>query len=165
MTPTYATKLGVQVQKTNVGAQNNNASTTETYGMVLASFKVINKQGRAWFFRETFLLTYTSIDMVLRMLFIAFSNANIHFAEEKLIWRSYTTRETLPTNQRVEFIDRKEFAKTALDKNVEAFVVYVASLTSEMSIYPAREAQISLLRAEKITIPVEYADYANVFLK
>ena len=34
----YAKKLGLQVQKTDVGAQKIDGSTLETYGMVIAGF-------------------------------------------------------------------------------------------------------------------------------
>ncbi len=67
----------------------------------------------------------------------------------------------------MELIGKKEFAKAALDENVEAFVVHVASLNlrSKMSIHPAWEASIALLLTEEVTIPAEYLDYTNVFLK
>ena len=71
------------------------------------------------------------------MLFLTFSNANIQFIEKKLTWRSYTTEKSLPTTRRVKLIIKKEFAKAALDKNIKAFVVYVAFFTSKMLIHPA----------------------------
>ena len=40
----------------------------------------------------------------------------------------------------MEFIDKKEFAEAALNKNVEAFVVYMTSLSlSLILIYLSRE--------------------------
>ena len=38
MNPAFAQKLGLQIQKTNVGAQKINGSTLETFGMVIANF-------------------------------------------------------------------------------------------------------------------------------
>ena len=38
MTPAYASKLGLQVRYTNVGAQKIDCSTLQTFGMVLANF-------------------------------------------------------------------------------------------------------------------------------
>ena len=63
-------------------------------------------------------------------------------------------------------IDKKEFAKATLDKNIEPFVVHISflSLRLKMMIYPAQDAQIALLLAKKVTVPVEYADFADVFL-
>lgn len=60
-------------------------------------------------------------------------------------------------------INWKKFAAVVLDPGKKAFVVYVAYLGSKMTIYLAQKAQIALLITEKIIIPVEYSDYANVF--
>ena len=101
------------------------------------------------------------------MLFFTFCNANIRFAEKELIWRCYTIKEVLLTTQRIELIDKKEFAKVVLDKNIKAFVVHVSvlSLGSKMTIHSAWKAQIALLLAKKVTVPVKYADFSDVFLK
>ena len=101
--------------------------------------------------------------VVLGMPFLTLSNADVQFAEKELTWRTYTTKKALPTTRRVEIIDWKEFAKAALDENVEAFVVHVSSLRSKMTIHPAREAQLALLLTKEVTVPVEYSDFADVF--
>ena len=93
------------------------------------------------------------MEVVLRMPFLTFSNADIQFAEKELTWRSYTIEEVLPTTRQVELIDKKEFAKAALDENVKAFVVHMASFTSKISIHPARKAQIASLIAKEVTVP------------
>ena len=85
MTPAYAKQLGLQVQKTDIEAQKINGSSLWTFGMVIAGFQVENKLGRARFFQESFLLVKTNMEMVLEMLFLIFSNADIQFAEKKLI--------------------------------------------------------------------------------
>ena len=41
----------------------------------------------------------------------------------------------------------------------------MASLTLKIRIYLAEKAQIALLFAKKVTVLVEYADFANLFLK
>ena len=114
---------------------------------------------------ETFLLADISMEVVLGMLFLTFSNADIQFAEKKLIWRTYTTEEALPTTCQLKIIDQKEFAKAALDKNVETFVVHVSSLGSKMTIHPARKAQLALLLAKKVTVLAKYSDFADIFLE
>ncbi len=44
------------------------------------------------------MLADTSMEVVLKIPFISFSNANVKFVElEKLTWRSYNTAEALPT--------------------------------------------------------------------
>ena len=44
-------------------------------------------------------------------------------------------------------------------------MVHVASLTSKMLIYPAQKAHIALLIAKEVTVPAEYLDFVDVFLK
>ena len=83
---------------------------------------------------------------------------------KELTWRSYTVAEALPTTKRVEIIDKKEFAKAALDENVEAFVVHVTSLSlNSMPIHPAREAQIASLVIEEVQIP-ELDEHVEAFV-
>ena len=107
------------------------------------------------------------MEVVLGMLFLTLSNMEVEFSERKLIWRSYTPTEALPTTRRLELIDMKEFAKAALDENVEGFVVHIAllSLGSKMSIHPTREAQIALLLTEGVIFLAEYLDYIDIFSK
>ena len=81
-----------------------------------------------------------STEVILGMPFLNFSNADIQFADKKLTWRTYTTKKTLPTTQWVELINKKKFTKATLNENVKAFVVYVAFLSLEITIYPAQEA-------------------------
>ena len=103
-----------------------------------------DKLGKARFFQETFLLANTSIEIILGMPFLALSNADIQFPKKKLTWKSYTTIEALPNTKQVESIDKKEFAKAALDTESETFVMHVSALEaplSGLSIYPDREAQ------------------------
>ncbi len=137
MVSAYTAKLDLITRKTSVGAQKIHASRLETHGMVLARFFFRDSLGKVWFFKETFLLADNSIEVVLGMFFLAFSNINFHFGAEKLTWRSYTTVEALPTTSRVELIDKKEFAKAAIDENSETFVVYMLALdVAESLIHP-----------------------------
>ena len=56
MTPAYIKQLGLQVQKTDVGAQRIDGTLFQTFRMVIPSFQVEDKFDRAWFFQELFLL-------------------------------------------------------------------------------------------------------------
>ena len=110
--------------------------------MIIAGFQVEDKLNRARFFQESFLLAKISIEVILRMPFLTFSNADIQFAEKELTWRSYTAAEALPTTKRAELINKKEFAKAALDEESKTFMVFVAALkapleSAEMTIHPA----------------------------
>ena len=79
------------------------------------------------------------MEVVLELPFLIFNNTNIHFVEKEVTWRSYTAKKALPTTRKVELMDIKEFAKVALNKNIEAFVVHIRSMSlrSKMTIHPA----------------------------
>ena len=134
--------------------------------MVLADFQVEDKLGKARLFQETFLLADINAEVVLGMPFLTFNNADIQFVEKELTWRSYTITEAPPTTKRVELINKREFAKAALDENSKTFVVHVASLSSTpLNVHPSRRPQISGLIAEEAStkVPDEYANFADVF--
>ena len=122
-----------------------------------------NKLEKARFFQETFLLADISMEVVLGMLFLTFSNANGQFVEKKLTWRSYTTAEALTTTKRVKLINKKGFVEATLDEKSETFVVYVASHNLVPGIHLDRAAQIASLLTKKFKILDEYSDFANVF--
>ena len=97
------------------------------------------------------------------MPFFYLSNANVQFIEKKLTWRTYIIAKALRTTKRVELIDKKEFAKAALDGNFETFVVHVASLNLSPGIHPDKAVQIASLLAKEIRIQDEYLDFADDF--
>lgn len=84
ITLTFVAELGFVIEKIDVGAQKIDSSPLVTYGMVLAGFSVSNKLEKVWFFEKTFLLANTNMEVVLKMFFLIFSNANIQFGEKKL---------------------------------------------------------------------------------
>ncbi len=141
MTLAYAAELGLTTWKTSVRAQKIDGPSLETYGMAPTSFSLQDSLGRVRFFEETFLLADTSMEVILGMPFLSLSNANVEFAElGKLTWRSYTAADALSTTSWVKLIDKREFAKAALDENSKTFVVHVAviELLTAMPIYPSR---------------------------
>lgn len=88
------------------------------------------------------------MEVVLGMLFLTLSNANIQFTEKELTWRYYIAAKALPTTKWVELIDKKKFAKTVLDKESETFVMHVTALETPlagMTIHPSQETQIAVL--------------------
>ena len=105
------------------------------------------------------------MEVVLGMLFLTPSSADLRFAERELVWRAYSAAEALPTTRRVEIIGKKEFAAAALNEEDETFVVHMAApnVKAASNVHPSRQAQIVLLEVEKITIPSKYADYTDVF--
>ena len=101
MSPAYAKRLGLKTRKTNIKAQKIDGSAFETFEMVIADFQEKDKDGRSRFFQETFFVADTKFKMVLRMLFLKISNANVAFGQRTLTWKSYITNEALPTIERV----------------------------------------------------------------
>ncbi len=99
MSQAFAQQLGLKIRKTNVGAQKIVGTTLETDGMVVSTLSMSDKDGRERFFKESFLLADVRPDIVLGMLFLTMSNADIDFQAWDLQWRSYTTGEVLPTYQ------------------------------------------------------------------
>ncbi len=166
MTPAYAAKQDLTTRKTSVGAQKIDSSPLKIHDIALARFLLQDSLRRVWFFEETFLLAYISIEVVLEMPFLALSNSDFQFDTRAITWRTYTIAETLPTTSRVELIDKKEFVKTILDENWETCVVHVSALkATENSIHLFWVAQIAILQWNKafIEISTKYSDYANVF--
>lgn len=96
MNPVYVAKLGLKVWPKDVRVQKIDRSPVEMFEMVLASFQVNNKFGKSQFFYKTFLLANISMEVVLGMYFLIFSNANVLFLERELTWRSYILAEALP---------------------------------------------------------------------
>lgn len=75
------------------------------------------------------------------MLFFTSSNVNDQFVDKKLIWKFYTTVKVLTTTKKIEFNNKKEFAKVTLNRNARTFVVHMASLNlAPVSIYPDKKS-------------------------
>ena len=60
--------------------------------MVVVAFLVVDKANRVRFFEETFLVANVSPEVVLRMLFLTLSGADIDFSGWKLRWRTYISK-------------------------------------------------------------------------
>ena len=127
--PAFTKELGLFIRPTDVGAQKIDGTTQETYGIVLAAFLVEDKANRLIFFEETFLVANVSPEVVLRIPFLTLSGADVDFLGRELRWRTYSTKEALPTTRRVELMGKKEFAAAALDPEHEIYVVHVGSVS------------------------------------
>ena len=97
----YAKNLGLKTRKTNIRAQKIDDSVLETFRMVIADFQVEDKGGRPRFFQKIFLVADIKFEVVLGMLFLKISNANVAFGEGTLMWKFYTINEALPTIDQV----------------------------------------------------------------
>lgn len=85
----FAFKLGPKVWYANIGAQKIDNSTFEIFEIILTSFRIKDKLGKAYFFQELLLLANTNIEVMLKMFFLIFNNTNIWFTEKKL-FRDFT---------------------------------------------------------------------------
>lgn len=72
-----------------------------TFGMVLATFQLEEKEGKMRFFQEIFLVANTAIEIVLEILFLTFNKMKINFANQELNLKIYILDEGLPTTKRV----------------------------------------------------------------
>ena len=73
--------------------------------------------------------------------------------------------EALPTTQRVEIIDKREFIAAALNVDSEIFVLHVAALAepTTIPIYLSCQAQVAVLISKETGISAEYSNFSNVF--
>ena len=76
--------------------------------------------------------------LVLNMHFLILSNIKIRFAQKKLDLRAYIAVEALSTTKRIKIINKKEFARAILDKNIKVFIIYIISLLT-IAIYLAKK--------------------------
>ena len=88
MNPDFAQKLGLKIWKTNVRAQKIDGSPLKTFGMVIADLQVEDKVGRSRFFQETFLVANTKFEIILGMLFLKLSNADVSCDKRTFMWRT-----------------------------------------------------------------------------
>ena len=69
--------------------------------------------------------------VVLGMLFLTLSGANIDFLGRELRWKTYTTKKVLPTTRHVELVEKKKFTDAAPDPEYKTYVVHVALASFE----------------------------------
>lgn len=69
-----------------------------------------------------------NIEIVSKIFFFIFPDIKIWFLEKELIRKSYMIAKTLLTNEKIEFIDNENFAKTVLDRNFKSFVINLLAL-------------------------------------
>lgn len=73
----FTANLGLSSQPTGIGAQKIDNSGLKTYDMVIVGFSIQDMSDKIRFLEETFLLADNSMEVVLEMPFLAFSNIGI----------------------------------------------------------------------------------------
>ncbi len=84
MSQAFEQQLGLKIHKINVRAQKIDGTTLETYGMIVSIFSVSDKDGREWFFEESFQFADVKPDLMLGMPFLTMSNVDINFQAQNL---------------------------------------------------------------------------------
>ena len=84
MNQVFAHQLALKIWKTNIEAQKIDGTILETYGMVVLSFFMADKDDRKRFFKKSFLLADVKPDIMLGMLFLTISNTNTDFQARDL---------------------------------------------------------------------------------
>ena len=128
--PSFFKQLGLPIRPKDVGDQKIDGTKLDTHGMLVAVFSLVNKANRVNFFEETFLVANVSPKVVLGILFLTLSNADVDFSGRGLWCRTFITKKVLLTTRHVELMGKKKFVAAALDPEHETYVVYVASLSS-----------------------------------
>ena len=75
----YAAKLNLSLKTTNIGIKKINGLVLKIYGITIARFSMIDKFGQISFFKETFLLVDTNMEVILGMFFFLLSYVNVNF--------------------------------------------------------------------------------------
>lgn len=125
----FILKLDLLIQKTNVDVSKIDGNSLEIHSMTIARFLLQDVQKTLQFFEITFLLANIIIEVVLKISFLFFCYINVDFADRStktLTWKTCIAVKALATTSRVEFKDKREFAKVLLDKNSKTFDKHVA---------------------------------------
>ena len=77
-----------------------------------------DKANQVRFFEETFLVANVSPEVVFGRHFLTLSSANIDFLNRELRWKTYTTKEALPTTRRAELVGKKKLQLQSLTWNM-----------------------------------------------
>ena len=139
----FIQKLVFYVQKTCFRAQKNDCSILEIFKIVIVDFQIEDNIHRSRFFQKTFLVANTKFEVILKMLFLKLSNADVLFDEKIFTWKIYITNKALLTNKQVQIIDKKDFIIAALDANSKTFVIHVVIWKQEkMPMHSKNWAQV-----------------------
>ena len=79
MSLVFTSKLGVKIRKIYIKTQKINKITLKTYKMIVFIFSISDKDYKEGFFKESFLLADSKLNIVLEILFLIMNNADIDF--------------------------------------------------------------------------------------
>ena len=108
----------------------------------------------------------TKFEVILGMTFLKIKKTNVSFAKMILTWKTYTTNEILPTTDRVQIINPKEFIIAALNINGKTFMIDMAIREQEeMPVHSKKQGQVEVLLFDEALTEVltKYFDYNDIF--
>lgn len=79
MQPSFVKKLYLYIYKTDIDIWKIDSNRLKTFDIVITSFSVNNKDGRSYFFKETFLLAKISMNVALGIFFLTLNKIKINF--------------------------------------------------------------------------------------
>lgn len=95
----YVAQFSPTPKPTNVNTQKINNLALKIYEMTTGGFLVEDKLERIRFFKQSFLLADTSLEVILKMPFFLLNYVDVNFKTiiERFTWRSYNTVKVQPT--------------------------------------------------------------------
>lgn len=85
MIPAYAVKLGLKIYYIDVRDHKINSPTFTIFKIVLVIFQIKDKLGKVRFLQDIFIVADINMKVIPSIFFLTFNNANVLFAEQKLI--------------------------------------------------------------------------------
>ena len=80
----FAYQLSLKIRKINIGGQKIDNTTLETYGILVSTFFMSDKDNKERFFEKNFLLADVNLDIVFKILFLTMNNVDIDFQAQNL---------------------------------------------------------------------------------
>lgn len=74
----------------------------------------------------------TTIELILRIAFLAFNKVKINFSDWKLNWKTYILDEALSITKWVQIIDQEKFVAAVFALDKEVFMVHVPYLEDKI---------------------------------
>lgn len=79
MNQTFVFYFGLKIQITNVRVQKIDNTIPKTYGIVVSTFSILNKNDKKRFLNKSFLLADIKVDIIFGIFFQIISNTDIDF--------------------------------------------------------------------------------------
>ena len=79
--PTFAKELGLSIKLTKIEVQKIDGTMLYTYGIIITAFLVTDKINRVRFLEVIFLVANINLEIVVEMLFLILSDADIDFLD------------------------------------------------------------------------------------